>query len=140
MQENKNNKVPFKQKGLKPISAVKRADLAKQKIVKAKLMAECPVDTLGHYVCPRCFKSPDYRGLQLAHKKSLAQGGRTSIKNCEISCSPCHNGPKGHRVEGVPNPKTDKVDRTPECMWRGGRRPFSKAEAAGRPAKKEKKS
>lgn len=94
---------------MKVISDTRKKEFARRRKVKKALMAECPVNEKGAAICPRCNREPDYRGLQLAHKKSLAQGGRTTKKNCEILCARCHFGPDGHREEGMPKPKA--VDR-----------------------------
>jgi len=52
--------------------------------LKAELLQECPTDSQGRRLCPKCRKLPDWRGLQLVHKKALSAGGKTTRENCCI--------------------------------------------------------
>jgi hypothetical protein len=73
--------------------------------LKAEHLRECPTDSQGRRLCPGCGKLPDWRGLQLVHKKALSAGGKTTRKNCCIRCAPCHFGfadSWSHRTEGRP--------------------------------------
>lgn len=78
---------------LRKVSIKQRAELAKHKQVRTELEQQAN----GH--CQKCGRLPDWRGLQMHHKKKLSQGGKTSIVNCELWCAPCHFGPDGHRIE-----------------------------------------
>ncbi len=83
-------------------------------------------------VCQHCGK------MAYLEEHHLEYGnGRRKFSETERWCHACHFGEDGHRTEGVPNPKTDSTDRTPECISRAGR-PFSKAQQTGRKEKGEK--
>ncbi len=101
---------------IKKISTKKKADLARQRKVRAKLLLEAPIDSRGFPLCPQCGKLPDLKDgrgeLHLCHGKSLAQGGRTSYKNCYLACRKCHNGPDGHRVENMPKTKVSDQEES----------------------------
>lgn len=79
--------------------------------LKAELLAECPRD--GDIIlCPLCGKRPDFRGLQLVHKRP---GRRMVREDCVIRCGPCHFGhaePWSHRTEGKPG-KGDPSEKGP---------------------------
>jgi len=92
-----------------------KAELAERRRLKAELLKECPRDQAGNILCPRCKKRPDFRGLQLVHKKSLGSGGKTTRANCCIRCAPCHFGhgePWSHKTEGRPESGLDNHDTT----------------------------
>ena len=76
----------------------RRKELALRAKLKKELIAEGPHDEAGNPLCYHCKKRPDFRGLQLVHKKRLSQGGLTSRGNCEIWCAPCHFGEDGHKL------------------------------------------
>ncbi len=41
--------------------------------------------------CKDCGTStPDFRGWELSHTKSLAQGGEDTLENLMVLCAPCH--------------------------------------------------
>ena len=91
---------------LKRVSIAKQSknqkvELARRRKLKIELLKECPVDSSGRKICPKCKKLPDFRGLQLIHKIALSRGGKTDRTNVEIQCAPCHFGHKGHRTEGM---------------------------------------
>lgn len=68
----------------------RQAELYQRRKLKAELLLECPTDSQGRRLCPKCGKLPDWRGLQLVHKKALSAGGKTEKKNCCIGCAICH--------------------------------------------------
>ena len=81
-------------------------ELRARRKVKRELLEECPVDSNGRKLCPRCKRLPDFRGLQLAHKKNRGMGGSvvlTKKEDCEILCARCHfgNGDSGHHLREV---------------------------------------
>jgi len=78
---------------LRKVSNKQRAELVKRRKVRAELEQQAN----GH--CQNCGRLPDWRGLQMHHKKKLSQGGVTSLENCELWCAPCHFGKDGHRTE-----------------------------------------
>ena len=78
---------------LRKVSIKQMAELTKRRKVRAELEQQAQ----GH--CQHCGHLPDWRGLQMHHKKKLSQGGETSTKNCELWCAPCHFGPDGHKTE-----------------------------------------
>ncbi len=42
--------------------------------------------------CKSCgCTAPDFRGWELSHIKSLAQGGKDELGNYEVLCSHCHS-------------------------------------------------
>lgn len=78
---------------LRKVSIKQKAELAKRRTVRLELEQQAK----GH--CQKCGHLPDWRGLQMHHKKKLSQGGETSVKNCRLWCAPCHFGKDGHRTE-----------------------------------------
>lgn len=93
----------------------RKAELAERRRLKEELLKECPTNEAGERLCPRCKKRPDFRGLQLVHKKSLGSGGKTTRANCCIRCAPCHFGhgePWSHKTEGRPESGLDSHDTT----------------------------
>jgi hypothetical protein len=68
----------------------RQAELYRRRKLKAELLLECPTDSQGRRLCPLCGKLPDFRGLQLVHKKALSAGGKTTKDNCCILCAKCH--------------------------------------------------
>lgn len=78
---------------LRKVSNKQKAELAKRR----KVRAELEVIAGGH--CQHCGRLPDWRGLQMHHKKKLSQGGETSVENCELWAAPCHFGKDGHKTE-----------------------------------------
>ena len=63
----------------------RRLELDNRRKLKQILIAELP-DNL----CPVCGTAPDWRGLQLCHRKALSLGGKTDRENCYIACAHCH--------------------------------------------------
>jgi 5-methylcytosine-specific restriction endonuclease McrA len=92
----------------------RREELARRRKLKAELLAECPTDDQGRRLCPKCLRIPDFRGLQLVHKKPLSTGGETTRENCVIRCAPCHFGfgePWSHKREGRPKSGQSGLDK-----------------------------
>ena len=70
---------------LRKVSQKQQAENLLRMVMKAELMKVC------HGRCMECHELPDFRGLELVHKVSLARGGRTSKENCTILCAHCHS-------------------------------------------------
>lgn len=87
-------RTPLKRRApLCKISIKQKVELSRRRKVRLELEQRAR----GH--CEHCGHLPDWRGLQMHHKKKLSQGGKTSTKNCELWCAPCHFGQDGHRTE-----------------------------------------
>lgn len=75
--------------------------------IRTELLEECPTDEHGNKLCPRCKRLPDFRGLQLVHKKNRGMGGSafpTVKADVEILCGRCHFVDEHHinEVESEP--------------------------------------
>lgn len=90
----------MKRTPLRRVSKRQSRELARRSRLKKDLMRDGPKDG-DRNLCFHCGNLPDWRGLHLVHKISLAQGGKTTRENCELWCAPCHFGPDGHRTEGM---------------------------------------
>jgi hypothetical protein len=86
---------------MRRVSDKQKKELARRSALKRSLLP-LATNSSGQSVCWTCFELPDFRGLQLSHKKkSLAQGGKSDADTCIIECGRCHFGPDGHRTEGM---------------------------------------
>ena len=108
---------------------MKKVSEKQAKRIKNLAKIQPPKDGL----CTRCHEMPDFRGLAKHHKLSRAQGGKDTNDNLEWLCAKCHNGPDGHRVEGMPPSKP--VDKPCPLMGRYG--PYSVEMQTGRKRKLE---
>ena len=75
---------------LSPISEKQKAELVLRRWLKAKLMQE-QLKAVGYIYCSTCGRRPDWRGLAIHHKTSLAQGGKTEKSNLILLCGRCHS-------------------------------------------------
>jgi len=75
----------MKRSPLRKVSRKQTQELNRRRKLKAELLAEIPDGK-----CPVCGKFPDFRGLQLVHRKALSRGGLTERPNCYIACGRCH--------------------------------------------------
>lgn len=76
---------------LRPASARQARELALRRKVKAELIAEhgaVDMDT---------GENPDWRGIELSHTVSLAQGGKTTKDNVKLKVSKAHSQRHGIR-------------------------------------------
>ena len=96
-------KSPLKRrKGLREVSPRQEQELDLREQVRQELIKKLKVKN-GQYLCMRCDKPSDFRGLQLVHVRALSLGGKTSIENCRLWCASCHGGknPGGHDLNDV---------------------------------------
>ncbi len=75
----------MKRSPLKRVSKKQSAELRKRDKLRQELLEECKG------LCMRCGQKPDWRGLSLAHKIALSQGGKTNRENCELWCGRDHS-------------------------------------------------
>ena len=75
---------------MKQISSKQSKELALRRKIKKEHMEEL-IDKYGYTFCMTCKGQPDFRGFELCHKISLAQGGETTKENTYIGCGFCHN-------------------------------------------------
>ena len=90
----KCNGVRMKRSYINKVSDKQKVEIQKRKDLKAELMKT------WNGICPDCNERPDFRGVCLIHKKSLAQGGQTDALNTYLGCFKCHNR-KYHGIKEV---------------------------------------
>ncbi len=91
-------KSPLKRrKGLRKISPKQEVELDLREQVRQELIKKLKVRN-GQYLCMRCGKPADFRGIQMVHVRALSLGGKTSVENCRLWGACCHGGknPGGH--------------------------------------------
>ena len=75
---------------MKQISKEQQKELRLRRKIKFEHLEE-QLDKYGYNFCMTCKRQPDYRGFELCHKISLAQGGKTDRENTYLGCGFCHN-------------------------------------------------
>jgi len=92
----------MKKSRIKPISDKQKIELALRAKIKRELIEEF------RNKCMICGNPPDWRGIQLCHKKALSQGGLTTKANCYLGCGSCHSWKDHHIKEVKSNPQWSK--------------------------------
>lgn len=85
---------PLRRSPLRPRSTRAASDFRAERRLKSELISE------SGGLCQHCHRRPDWRGLELVHKKAKGQGGKTNRQNCEVWCFPCHYGPQAQGGHG----------------------------------------
>lgn len=82
----------MKRTPIRPISTKMAAQLKKERALKEVLIERCG------YLCEKCHKPPDWRGLSKHEIKSRAQGGDPlDPSSCLMLCGKCHSA--GHHIK-----------------------------------------
>lgn len=94
----KEDKVSNEVEIMKQISKKQQKELRLRRQIRFEHLEE-QLHKYGYTFCMTCKGQPDFRGFELCHKISLAQGGKTTKKNTYIKCGFCHS--KDHGIREV---------------------------------------
>jgi 5-methylcytosine-specific restriction endonuclease McrA len=87
----------MKKTRIKPVSDKQRIELQKRRLLRYQLFQS------QNGKCAKCSRMITLAQTELSHKKSLARGGKTEEKNCEVLCANWLSGCHPNEEHGLRN-------------------------------------